>query len=111
MVADAADPQLALQRAIIAAVGDVTRIAPPNAKGEIIGSPVIADGVIAYPMAELGLCASITGARFTTTTEIYPDAPDATPEKCVEAQIVAIRSALDFALAHDADAGTPGDRR
>lgn len=102
LVADAADPQLAFQHAIITAVEGITRIAPPDGEGEIIGSPVIAHGVIAYPVDELFLCASITKARFTSTTEVYPDAPDTTAEICVKAQVAATCAALDFALAHDA---------
>jgi len=101
LVADSAAPQLAFQDAIIAAVGQVTRIASPDAKGEIIGSPVVARGVITYPLAELNLCTCVTNARFTSTTEVYPDAGDMTAEICVEAQVTAICAALDFALAHE----------
>lgn len=99
VVADTADRQLAFQEAIIAAVEHVTHIAPADAQGEIIGSPVIAHGVIEYPLAELSLCPSITNARFKTTTEVYPDSPRATPEICVRAQVAAVRVAIDFALA------------
>jgi hypothetical protein len=56
--------------------------------------------VIEYPFAELGLCAGITGARYTTTTEVYPDSPTATPEQCTAAQVAAARAAIDYALAH-----------
>ncbi|MEZ5958467.1 MAG: M14 family metallocarboxypeptidase [Hyphomonadaceae bacterium] len=98
VVADTADRQLEFQKAVIAAVAQVTHIAPADAKGEIIGSPVIAHGVIEYPLADLGLCPSITNARFKTTTEVYPDSPRATPEICVRAQVTAVRAALDFAL-------------
>ena len=97
-VADSADRQIEFQKAVIAAVEQVTHIAPPDAHGEIIGSPVIAHGVIEYPFAELGLCPSITNARFKTTTEVYPDSPRATPEICIRAQVAAVRGALDFAL-------------
>ena len=58
----------------------------------------MAPGVIEYPLQDLGLCPSITGARFTTTTEVYPDSPRTTPEECVRAQVAAVRAALDFAL-------------
>jgi hypothetical protein len=98
LVDDAENPQPAFQQAIIAAVSQVTHIAPADDKGEIIGSPVIAPGVIEYPMRALGLCAGISGARYTTTTEVYPDSPRATPAQCNEAQAVAVRAALDFAL-------------
>lgn len=99
LVADSADPQLDFQSAIISAVANVTHIAEPDAQGEIIGSPIIAPGVIEYPVAELGLSTSITAARFKTTTEVYPDSPSATPEICIHAQVVAVCAALDFALA------------
>jgi hypothetical protein len=48
----------------------------------------------------LGLCASLTGARFTTTTEVYPDSPRATPEQCNEAQATAVRAGFEYALRH-----------
>lgn len=100
LVDDAGNPQPAFQQAVISAVERVTHIAPPDANGEIIGSPVVAPGVIEYPLAELGLCASITGARFTTTTEVYPDSAHCTPEECNSAQVTAVCAALDYALAH-----------
>ena len=98
LVDDSENPQPAFQQAIIAAVEQVTHIAPADAGGRIIGSPVIDRGVIEYPVEKLGLCAGITGARYTTTTEVYPDSPRATPEQCNAAQAAAVRAALDFAL-------------
>ena len=98
LVGDTEDPQPEFQQAIIAAVEQVTHIAPADAKGEIIGSPVVAHGVINYPVRELGLCAGITRARYRTTTEVYPDSPRATPAQCNAAQVAAVRAAIDYAL-------------
>ena len=100
LVGDTEDPQPEFQQAIIAAVEQVTHIAPPDEKNEIIGSPVVAHGVINYPLKQLGLCAGITNARYRTTTEVYPDSPRATPEQCNAAQVAAVRAAIDYALAH-----------
>ncbi|WP_309092577.1 M14 family metallocarboxypeptidase [Phenylobacterium sp.] len=99
LVADAEDPQLDFQQAIIAAVEAVTHIAPPDAAGEIIGCPVVGHGIITYPQRDYGMCASITGAPYTTTTEVYPDSPRATPQQCNDAQVAAVCAALDFVLA------------
>jgi hypothetical protein len=99
LVDDSEHPQPAFQQAVIAAVAKVTHIAPADARGEIIGSPVVAPGVIEYALSQLGLCASITGARYKTTTEVYPDSPRATPEQCNAAQVAAVCAAIDFALA------------
>ena len=99
-VGDTENPQPDFQRAIIEAVERVTHIAPADANGEIIGSPVVAHGVINYPLKQLGLCAGITDARYVTTTEVYPDSPRATPQQCNDAQVAAVRAALDYALAH-----------
>ena len=99
VVADSENRQLEFQRAIIAEVERVTHIARPDARGEIIGSPVIAHGVIEYPMARLALCPSITNARFKASTEVYPDSVRTTPDICILAQVTAVRAALDFALA------------
>ena len=100
LVDDSANPQPEFQQAVLAAVAHVTHIAPADDRGEIIGSPVVAPGVIEYPFAVLGLCAGITGARYTTTTEVYPDSPTATPEQCTAAQVAAARAAIEYALAH-----------
>lgn len=101
LVDDTEHPQPAFQQAIIDAVAKVTHIAPADAHGEIIGSTVVAPGVIRYALRELGLCAGITEAKYKTTTEVYPDSPRATPQQCNDAQVAAVRAALDYALAHD----------
>ncbi len=98
LVDDEHNPQPEFQSAIIAAVAAVTHIAPADANGQIIGSTVVAPGVIQYPFKALGLCAGISDARYTTTTEVYPDSPRATPEQCIAAQVAAVRAALEFAL-------------
>ena len=100
LVDDSENPQPAFQQAVIEAVAKVTHIAPADAKGEIIGSEVVAPGVIRYPLRKLGLCAGVTSAHYTTTTEVYPDSPRATPEQCNAAQAAAVCAAVDFALAH-----------
>ncbi|HZH44447.1 MAG TPA: M14 family metallocarboxypeptidase [Lysobacter sp.] len=101
LVDDTENPQPGFQAAIIEAVAKVTHIAPADANGQIIGSPVVAPGVIRYPLRELGLCGGITAARYRTTTEVYPDSPRATPEQCNAAQVAAVRAALDYALGHN----------
>lgn len=100
LVDDSAAPQPGFQQAIIAAVAKVTHIAPADEKGEIIGSPVVAPGVIEYALTMLGLCAGITDARYKTTTEVYPDSPRATPEQCNAAQAAATCAAIEYALAN-----------
>src|SRR5690349_5844846 len=98
LVDDSRNPQPGFQQAIIEAVSKVTHIAPADANGEIIGSPVVAPGVIEYDVVGLGLCAGISGAKYTTTTEVYPDSPRATPEQCNAAQVAAVVAGLDYAL-------------
>ncbi|MCU8086279.1 M14 family metallocarboxypeptidase [Shewanella sp. SM21] len=89
----------AFQKAIIDGVSKVTHIAPADEKGEIIGSTVVQHGVINYPLKSLGLCSSVTGCIYNTTTEVYPDSPTATPAECNLAQVAAITSAIDYVLA------------
>ncbi|MEO7067305.1 MAG: M14 family metallocarboxypeptidase [Rhodanobacter sp.] len=98
LVDDSAHPQPEFQKAVIAAVAKVTHIAPADSNGEIIGSTMVSPGVIEYAFTELGLCASITKARFKTTTEVYPDSPNATAEQCDAAQVAAACGAIEFAL-------------
>jgi hypothetical protein len=98
LVDDSENPQREFQSAIIEAVAKITHIAPADDKNEIIGSALVAPGVIDYPLRKLGLCAGITGARYTTTTEVYPDSPRATPEQCNAAQVTAVCAAIEFVL-------------
>jgi len=100
LCADSARPEPAFQQAVIAAVAKVTHIAPADPDGTIIGSPVVAHGVIEYDCRKLGLCAGITDAPCRTTTEVYPDSPRATPAQCNDAQAAAVCAAIDYALAH-----------
>lgn len=100
LVDDSENPQPEFQKAVIEAVAKVTHIAPADAQGRIIGSPVVAPGVIEYSLRKLGLCAGVTDARYKTTTEVYPDSPRATPEQCNLAQATAVCAALEYALAH-----------
>jgi hypothetical protein len=100
LVDDSEHPQPEFQQAVIATVEKITHIAPADRHGAIIGSPMVAPGVINYPLKKLGLCAGITDAPYKTTTEVYPDSPRATPEQCNRAQVAAVCAAIDFALAH-----------
>jgi hypothetical protein len=99
LVDDTANPQPEFQQAIIDAVERITHIAPADAQGGIIGSPLEARGVIRYPLQELGLCAGISGARYTSTTEVYPDSARTTAEQCKAAQAAAVCAAIEFVLA------------
>lgn len=102
LVGDSETTRLDFQQSIIEAVEQVTHIAPPDAQGHIIGAPLSARGVIEFPVRNSGLCACATGAPFTTTTEVYPDSPRTNPQECEAAQVMAVRAALDFAIAHRA---------
>ncbi len=97
-VADSANPQPAFQAAIVAGVEAVTHIAPADENGQIIGSDVTQTGVIHYPFKDLGLCAGMTDAPFTTTTEVYPDSSEVTDAMCNAAQVAAVQAALDHVL-------------
>ncbi len=99
LVDDSGNPQPDFQRAMIQAVTKVTHVAPADPDGTIIGSPVVAPGVIEYDCKGLGLCAGVTNARFVTTTEVYPDSPRATPQQCNDAQVAVVIAGLDHALA------------
>lgn len=95
-VGDAENPQGEFQRAIIEEVSKITHIAEPDHEGKIIGEPIQQRGVIHYVVKQYGLCAGATTAPFTTTTEVYPDSPRASPALCVDAQVAAIRGGLEF---------------
>uniref|UniRef100_A0A7S4J2W9 Peptidase M14 domain-containing protein n=1 Tax=Odontella aurita TaxID=265563 RepID=A0A7S4J2W9_9STRA len=86
-------------KAMIDSVREVTHIAPADTEGKIIGEKVTQEGVIVIPCKKsLGLCAGVTNAPYRTTTEVYPDSPNATPEICNRAQVACIEGALDHII-------------
>lgn len=96
LVGDSDNPQAAFQQAVIDGVRQVTHIAPADEQGQLIGVPLAQDGVINYDYTQLGLCGGFSGAEYTTTTEVYPDSPQVDSENCIQAQVAAITSALDY---------------
>lgn len=97
-VANTFKPQLEFQKAIIDSVRQVTHIAPADHKQQIIGADVVSPGVICYDKDSLFLCGGFTSASYVTTTEVYPDSPNATPESCIAAQVAAIKGGLDYLI-------------
>lgn len=95
-VGDTGNPTPEFQRAIIEAVKKVTHIAPADKDGNIIGDPMVQEGVINYDMKKLFLCGGFSNAKFMTTTEVYPDSPKVTDEICVVAQVAAVKGGLDY---------------
>lgn len=102
LVDDSDNPHTEFQQAVIEAVEKITHIAPADANGEVLGSPIVARGVIQYPLKQLGLCAGITSAPYRTTTEVYPDSARSTPEQCNAAQVAAVCAGIDYALVNPA---------
>lgn len=98
LVGDTHNKQVAFQNSIIESVKTVTHIAPADDNDEIIGSKQEGVGIINYDVKSLGLCAGMTNATYTTTTEVYPDSQTATPEECNEAQVCAVKAAIDYVL-------------
>lgn len=97
-VGDTANPQAGFQKAIIDSVKEVTHIAPADKDGMIIGVPIEQEGVINYDVKKLFLCAGLSNAQYTTTTEVYPDSPRANDEICANAQVAAIKGGLNYLI-------------
>lgn len=98
LVADAQNPQVDFQTAIINEVKKITHIAPADDNNELIGVPLQQFGVIEYDAKPLGLCMGMTDAKYKTTTEVYPDSPKVDERNCNDAQVAVIRGALNFIL-------------
>lgn len=98
VVGDTENPCADFQKAVIEAVRQVTHIALPDENGNLIGDKMEQPGVINYPLKKLFLCAGFSNAKYTTTTEVYPDSPRVTPENCVDAQVAAVVGGIEFLL-------------
>lgn len=95
-VGDTENPQKEFQKAIIESVKKVTHIAPHDEDGRIIGEKIEQEGVINYPLKKLSLCAGFSNAKYTTTTEVYPDSPKVNDAICVDAQVAAVKGGLEY---------------
>lgn len=100
LVGDSVKPVEAFHTAVIASVREVTHIAPGDEDGTLLEEPLLQDGCIAVPAATLGLCSSVTGAPYCTTTEVYPDSPrpECTDDQCNLAQVASVVGALDYII-------------
>lgn len=96
-VGDVDNPADDFQAAVIRAVAKVTHIAQADENGCIIGEKITQEGVINYDTKRLYLCTGFSGARYATTTEVYPDSPRTDPEECIRAQVAAVNGALRYA--------------
>ncbi|MFT5137998.1 MAG: hypothetical protein ACI8XV_003045 [Arenicella sp.] len=96
LVGDTRNPVEAFQRHIIKAVRTVSHIAEADDDGRLIGEKIAQFGVINYATKELGLCTGFSDCEYGTTTEVYPDSPKVDDENCIQAQVAAICSGLDF---------------
>ncbi|MFA3791494.1 M14 family metallocarboxypeptidase [Aliiglaciecola sp. SL4] len=97
-VGDSNNPVPEFQKAVIDSVEKVTHIAPADADGKLIGTPMEQRGVINYDKRKLFLCGGFSGAKYVTTTEVYPDSPKANDENCILAQVAAITGGLDYLI-------------
>ena len=97
-VGDTSRPKPDFQRAIIKAVESVTHIALADKDDKIIGADVEQHGVINYDKKSLHLCGGFTDAPYVSTTEVYPDSPNANDEICAKAQVAAITGAIEHVL-------------
>lgn len=98
LVGDSEKPVPEFQKAIIQGVSKVTHIAPSDENGNIIGVPSTQQGVINYEISKLGLCTGMTNCIYSSTTEVYPDSPTVDDENCIQAQIAAVCSGLDYVI-------------
>ena len=96
LVGDVNNPNTKMQENIIQEVQKITHIAPSDNDGRIIGEKITAKGVINYETKKLSLCSSITGAKFCTTTEVYPNSKKTSPGICIDAQVIVIKTALEY---------------
>ena len=105
LVGDSNSPQPEWSKAIIDKVRTVTHIAQPDSEGNLVGCPMSQEGEFTDDSKKYFLCASVTGAPFSTTTEVYPDStvPGVTDEKCNYAQVAVVVAGLDYLIENGFD--------
>jgi hypothetical protein len=97
-IGDTKKKETRFHQAIIDSVREVTHIAQPDKDELLIGKKPISEGVVLYDVASISACSGLTPARYTSTTEVYPDSPNTCPQKCIDAQIAAIKGGLEYII-------------
>eukprot|EP00211_Chloroparvula_japonica_P007240 CAMPEP_0119121202 /NCGR_PEP_ID=MMETSP1310-20130426/1946_1 /TAXON_ID=464262 /ORGANISM="Genus nov. species nov., Strain RCC2339" /LENGTH=335 /DNA_ID=CAMNT_0007110755 /DNA_START=26 /DNA_END=1029 /DNA_ORIENTATION=+ len=80
-------PEPEFHKYVIEAVEKVTHIAEADEKGEMIGEKVSDKGIITIAGRQWQVCGAHTDARYSLTTEVYPQPKRCEPETCNEAQV------------------------
>lgn len=102
LIGDREDPKDSWHKAIIDGVRRVTHIAPADENGNICDLALTQEGVVTSAGASLGICKRVTDAEYVTTTEVYPDSSKTNDEQCIEAQVAAVTSGLEFIISAEA---------
>lgn len=98
IIGDEKNPQKEFYNAIISSVKKITHIAPPDKKKRIIGLPQYDEGTILLDVKEYGVCASLSNAKYTITTEVYPNSKKTNPNECIKAQVAAIQGGIEWMI-------------
>lgn len=98
LVADTENYCSKFHKAMIDRVKTVTHIAQEDSEGNILGIKLDQEGVIQYEARKLHLCMALSQAKYSTTTEVYPDSPKVDDENCIMAQVMAVTGGLDYLL-------------
>lgn len=101
LMASMEDAQLAWHEAMIAAVRPITHIAPADEENNLVGLPVISEGIVHEMGAPDNICSGYKpGTVYATTTEVYPDSAKTNDEECNKAQVACITGGLDWLVAN-----------
>eukprot|EP00164_Ancoracysta_twista_P013636 GFYU01021852.1.p1 GENE.GFYU01021852.1~~GFYU01021852.1.p1 ORF type:complete len:188 (+),score=68.99 GFYU01021852.1:39-566(+) len=99
IIGSAIKPQPEYLVALIEGVKKVTHIAPADAKGNVVGTPIISEGaIIDYENPTIDACDEMLRAEYAATTEVYPDSPKVDDANCDQAQVVTITSGLQYII-------------
>ncbi|BCD92048.1 peptidase [Francisella halioticida] len=96
LVANDNRPHYEFQKYIIDAVAKVTHLAPTDPDINILGDNTIKDGIMVCDSDKEKFCMSLSDAKYTTTTEVYPDSPKTNPQECILAQVEAVVAGIEY---------------
>ena len=106
IIGDEVNPPNDWFKAIIDKVRTVTHITPLGDDGTIMGEIPTQDGVFVNDN-ESKYCSSVSKAKYTITTEVYPDStvPGVTGQQCNDAQVAVVVAALDYLISNELNQG------
>jgi hypothetical protein len=98
IIGDKLSKQSEFYKEVIKSFKVQTHIAPVDENGLLLGELLYMEGVVLLDAKKYGVCAAYTNAKYSITTEVYPDSSKVTHKECTKAQVAAVKGGIEYLI-------------